>query len=112
MRDEGAVGALDEGEVCGLDEAFGGGSIEPCFAAGTEGAVSGFGASSEKEGAVGASDESSEKEGTAIDGAAGFAWGVVWSSLSSSSTLTSGSSLTIVFSWLFLCVSRFFSLSS
>jgi len=73
MSDEGAVGALDEGAVCGLGESFGGGSIEPCFAAGTESAVSDFGASSEKEGAVGASDESSEKEGTAIDGAAGFA---------------------------------------
>lgn len=60
MRDEGAAGALDKGDVCGLDETFGGGSIEPDFTNGMEGAVSGAGDSSEKEGAFGASDESSE----------------------------------------------------
>lgn len=73
MRDEGAAGALDEGVVDGLDETFGGGSIEPGFATGMEGAVSGTGDSSEEEGAFGASDESSEKEGTTVEGAAGFA---------------------------------------
>lgn len=103
MRDEGAVGGLVEGVVCGLDETFGGGGIDFEFAAGREGAISGFGDSSEKEGAGAAFDESSEKEGTAVEGAAGVACGVFWSSLSSSSTLISASSLTIVFSSLFLC---------
>lgn len=73
MRDEGAVGGLDEGAVVGLDETIGGGGIDFETATGREGAVSGFGDSSEKEGAVVAFDESREKEGTAIEGAAGFA---------------------------------------
>lgn len=112
MRDGGAAVGLDEGEVCGFDGTLGGGSIEPVVTAGREGAVSDFGASSDKEGAVATSDESSEKEGTAVEGAASFGCGVFWSSLSSSSTVASVSSLAIVMSSLFPCSSRVFSLSS
>ena len=112
MRDEGAAGALNEGEVCGLGVTFGGGGIDFGLGACREGALSTSGDSSEKEGAVAAFGASSEKEGTANEGAAGVACGVFWSSLSSSSTLTSGASLAIVLSSLFAFFSRVLSFSS
>jgi hypothetical protein len=111
MRDEGAVGCLNDGVVCGVDEIFGGGGIDLESVAESGGAFFASGESSEKEGVVAAFDESREKEGTAIEGAAGVACGVFWSSLSSSSILTSGSALTTVFSSLILCLSRLFILS-
>jgi hypothetical protein len=111
MRDEGAVGCLNEGAGGGLDETFGGGGIDLEFVVESEGALVASGKSNEKEGAGAAFDESSEKEGTAIEGAAGVACGVFWSSLSSSSILTSRSSLAAVFSSLILCLSRLFILS-
>jgi hypothetical protein len=73
MRDEGAVGALNEGDVCGLGVIFGGGGIEFEVGARREGALLDSGGFKEKEGAVAVFDESSEKEGTAIEGAAGVA---------------------------------------
>jgi hypothetical protein len=76
MRDEGAVGCLNDGVVCGVDETFGGGGIDLEFVAGSEGALFTSGGSSEKEGVVAAFGVSSEKEGTAIEGAAGVACGV------------------------------------
>jgi hypothetical protein len=76
MRDEGAVGCLNEGVVCGLDASFGGGGIDLESVAAREGALFAAGDSSEKEGAGAAFDESREKEGTAIEGAAGVACGV------------------------------------
>jgi hypothetical protein len=97
MRDEGAAGALNDGVVGGSDVTFGGGGIDFGLGACREGAVFTSGDSSEKEGALAAIGASSEKEGTAIEGAAGVACGVFWSSPSSPSTLTSGSSLTILF---------------
>jgi hypothetical protein len=112
MRDERAVGALDEGVVCCLGATFGGGGIDFEVDAGKKGSPLASGESTEKEGAVAVFDESSEKEGTAIEGAAGVACGVFWSSLSSSSTLTSGSFLTIVFSSFFAFFSRILSFSS
>jgi hypothetical protein len=111
MRDEGAADCLNEGDDCGLVETLGGGGIDLGFVVESEGVRFASGDSKEKEGAGAASDESSEKEGTAIEGAAGVACGVFWSSLSSSSVLIFGSSLTAVFSSLFLCLSRLFILS-
>jgi hypothetical protein len=73
MRDEGAVGCLNDGVVCGVDETFGGGGIDLEFAAEREEALLTSGGSSEKEGVVAVFDESREKEGTAIEGAAGVA---------------------------------------
>jgi hypothetical protein len=76
MGDEGAIGCLNDGITCGVDETFCGGGIEVEFAAGREGALFASGNSSEKEGVVAAFGVSSEKEGTAIEGAAGVACGV------------------------------------
>jgi hypothetical protein len=76
MRDEGAAGALNEGDGCGLGVTFGGGSIEFKLGARKEGSLFASDESSEKEGAVAAFGASSEKEGTAIEGAAGVACGV------------------------------------
>jgi hypothetical protein len=73
IRDEGAAGALNEGDVCGLGVIFGGGGIEFELGACREGALFASGGSSEKAGAFAVFDESSEKEGTAIEGAAGVA---------------------------------------
>jgi hypothetical protein len=76
MRDEGAVGCLNDGAGCGLDASFGGGGIDLESVAEREEVLFASGDSREKEGAGAAFDESSEKEGTAIEGAAGVACGV------------------------------------